>query len=186
MMRITYKIIICGESQIGKTSLILRFTEGRFTEVKSTIGVGFSVKDVYLGQNTKIRLQIWDFAGEKRFRSLLPKFCIGASGCLLLFDVTRPETFHAVEDWFDIIKTNTFIDLKNEINVPIPVLLVGSKIDLKPRATTLVDEREILQFVKKSGVNGYHEISSKTGVNVENVFHTLTKAMNDVYRNNDQ
>jgi len=119
--RYLFKLIIAGSGGSGKTTLLARYTTGLFSgSTKMTIGVDFSVtsaKTKY-GPTT---LQIWDFGGESRFRTMLPSFCLGASGCLMLFDPLRPETFHELNEWIEIVRANT----KN-----VPVILLSSKQDL--------------------------------------------------------
>lgn len=180
MMSVKYKIVIAGQTSVGKTSLVLRFTQDKFTETKSTIGVGFAIKDVHTERSGKIRLQIWDFAGEERFRTLLGPFCTGAAGAILLHDLTDPDTFTKLDDWIRIVRSNTGDLVAGGEKHPVPVLLAGAKKDLVhgPRS---VPREQIDAFMKKHGITAYFEISSKTGENVEDVFSILVKAMLDLY-----
>jgi len=177
MLNIKYKIVICGEAVVGKTCLVMRYTENKFMETKSTIGVAFAVKDVHTDEQGKIRLQIWDFAGEERFRTLLGPFCIGASGAIMLFDLTKPDSFTHLDDWMDIVRSHTGESDRIGKKTAIPVVLAGSKKDLLKGPERLVKKETLNAFMKKNAVTSYHEISSKTGENVEVVFKDLVKRM---------
>src|SRR6056297_1794439 len=119
--RYLFKTILAGAGGAGKTTLLRRYTTGTFDgNIKMTIGVDFSVAECETKHGSST-LQIWDFAGEERFRNMLPKFCMGAKGCLLLFDPLRPNTFYELSDWLKIIKKNT---------KDIPLLLISTKQDL--------------------------------------------------------
>ena len=117
-----FKVIVAGQGGAGKTALIQRYVNNKFIEDhKMTIGADFSVKDVTLDTGEAVRMQLWDFAGEERFRFLLGDYCKGASGALLCYDVTDYETFSAVPEWLKIIRENAGM---------IPIILVGNKYDL--------------------------------------------------------
>ncbi|MEX2682284.1 MAG: Rab family GTPase [Candidatus Sigynarchaeota archaeon] len=176
-MQVKFKVPICGEASVGKTCLVLRFTENKFMETKSTIGVAFAIKDVQTEDQGKIRLQIWDFAGEERFRTLLGPFCIGSAGAILLFDLNRPDSFKGLDEWMEIVRANTGESDKLGTKKPIPVVLAGTKKDLCKGDARLIKKESIDAFMKKHGISSYHEISSKTGENVETVFMDLVKQM---------
>ncbi len=177
MLNIKFKIPICGQGSVGKTCLVLRFTENKFMETKSTIGVAFAIKDVQTQEQGKIRLQIWDFAGEERFRTLLGPFCIGSSGAILLFDLNWPESFKELDDWMEIVRDNTGESDRLGKKQPIPVVLAGTKKDLCKGGERPIKKGLIDAFMKKHGITSYHEISSKTGENVESVFRDLVAQM---------
>ena len=161
-----FKMILTGSGGAGKTSLLQRYTTNQFTgSTKMTIGVDFAVHNVQLPGIGNITLQIWDFGGEQRFRSMLPGFCRGAAGALLIFSLVEPKSFLELEEWITIIRKNT-----NNI----PVILVGAKKDLLdpclPREIPLDD---ITTFKDKHAMKDYIEISSKTGENVQDTFKKL-------------
>lgn len=163
-----FKIILAGSGGCGKTTLLNRFTTGKFTSsTKMTIGVDFAVHYINLKDVGTVTLQIWDFGGESRFRTLLPSFCLGASGCLLFLDLVRPHTFHDLIEWVNIIRTNT----EN-----IPVILLGTKYDLieSPEDFQL-DVEDIKAFMQEHNVLGYLNVSSKSGLNVQESFASLTR-----------
>ncbi|MHA1144154.1 MAG: Rab family GTPase [Candidatus Helarchaeota archaeon] len=165
-MTIIFKTVIAGEGGVGKTALTIRFTKGVFLEgTKMTIGVDFSAVKVTLGDES-VTLQLWDFGGESRFRFILPGYCKGASGALLVFDLTQEYTFKSLPEWLELIRTNTPPET--------PIVLVGTKMDLPNRVIT----REMAEaFKDEKGLAGYIECSSKTGTNVGHVFGLMTQAM---------
>ena len=129
-----------------------------------TIGVDFHVKTIDL-HGKKIKLQIWDVGGEERFRFLLPTYCLGANAAFLLYDVTRSPTLDNIGEWTNIV---------NQKSGDIPIMLVGSKIDIED------DQREVpreygIQVAEKNSMSSFGEISSKTGKNVNKTFEVLTE-----------
>uniref|UniRef100_A0AAQ4RL76 small monomeric GTPase n=1 Tax=Gasterosteus aculeatus aculeatus TaxID=481459 RepID=A0AAQ4RL76_GASAC len=135
----TLKLLIIGESGVGKSSLLLRFTEDTFDpEQPATIGVDFKVKTLSIDGN-KAKLAIWDTAGQERFRTLTPSYYRGAQGVILVYDVTKRETFTKLENWLNELETYT---TRNDL----VKMLVGNKID---RDDHEVDRNEGLKFARK-------------------------------------
>ncbi|MFX0096250.1 MAG: Rab family GTPase [Candidatus Hodarchaeota archaeon] len=158
-----FKVIVTGEGGVGKTCLVQRYTRGTFYHTRTTIGVGFATADVHLN-GRDIKLQIWDFGGEERFRRLLPSFCKGASGALVLFDLTRFPTFLHLNEWLDLIRDNTS---------NIPLVLAGSKADLANMR--VVDREQIAELTRKYNIEHYYEVSAKDGMNIEVVFTQIAE-----------
>ena len=166
-----FKIILAGSGGCGKTTLLNRYTTGQFnSDTKMTIGVDFAVHYLPLKENLgDATLQIWDFGGEERFRTMLPSFCQGASGALLFFDLVRTHTFYELDEWINIIRRNT----QN-----IPIILLGAKYDLIESPSDLnIDPQQIMSFIRYNRINGYLSLSSKTGLNVDECFDTLAELM---------
>lgn len=164
---IMLKLIVAGEGGVGKTTLVRRFVEGVYHDSILTVGTAFAAKRMVVDDGhelTPIKLQIWDFGGEKRFRFLLPKFCIGARGAMLSFDLNRFSTFLKLDQWLSLIRENTEM---------IPIILIGTKADLQ-RA---VDQKEVIQFAKGHGLLAYFETSSKDNLNVTAAFEYISKQM---------
>jgi len=165
-----FKLPIIGDGGVGKTTLTHRYLHGLFKDsYHLTIGIDFFLKKLELdGKN--VSLQIWDFAGEEKFRFLLPGVINGANGTIFMFDITRYVTFENLSNWFTVFNT-----ANENHNQDVPALLVGSKTDLKGLRT--VPSKEAKKFAQDNNLIGYIEFSSKNGENVEELFRTITKIM---------
>lgn len=165
-----FKLCIFGAGGVGKTTLIKRFMTKIFEkDMKMTIGADFSVKSITINGRT-ITLRIWDFAGEERFRVLLPAFAKGANGGIFMYDITRYSTIKDIKDWLSI-----FEYFVSEQLINIPVVMVGGKLDLKDRRSVVSEEA--MELSRTYGLKGYFECSSKTGDNVEDIFEFIAKKM---------
>jgi len=170
----TFKIIIFGDPNVGKKTLLGGFLTDLFVSDQTmTIGVDFEVKSLTV-DGQKVKLQLFDFGGEERFRFLLPTYVRGARGGLFLYDITNYSSLAHIDDWLSVIR--------KEIRAEdiFPIIVVGNKADL-------VDDREVsstdaVKIAKSRNVNGFIEISSKTGENVEKAFKALTRLMLDESR----
>ncbi|MFX1481490.1 MAG: Rab family GTPase [Promethearchaeota archaeon] len=165
-----FKVCLFGDGGVGKTTLINRYLTGVFqggSEI--TIGVDFHVKKIEL-QGKRISLQIWDFAGEERFRFLLPSYVLGASGGIFMFDITRYSSLRNFQDWLEIVKQG----YKGPLD-QIPIIMVGSKLDLEYKRA--VSRNEALELAKRNNIAGYIECSSKDGQNVNEVFLEIGRIM---------
>ncbi|MHA1985797.1 MAG: Rab family GTPase [Promethearchaeota archaeon] len=167
----TYKVVIFGDAGCGKTTLTQRFLTNLFkSDTKMTIGVDFEVKSLEIN-GKKVKLQIWDFGGEERFRFLLPTYVRGANGALFMYDVTNYSSLAHIDDWLLVVNK----EIKSEQEA-FPIIVVGGKADL-------IDDREVtgdegINIAKsRGGIEGFIECSSKTGENVEETFHALTSIM---------
>ncbi|MHA1414390.1 MAG: Rab family GTPase [Promethearchaeota archaeon] len=159
-----FKIIMTGEGNTGKTTLLHRFIEGVFiSNTQQTIGVEFFLKEVNLG-DYKVVLQIWDFGGQPHFRFLHKNYARGARGALLLFDLTRPSTLTTIEEWVNICRAD---------GIEIPILLIGSKADLIEKSA--IPPNFIESLKERFKLFDYLEVSSKTGENVDLAFEKLTR-----------
>ncbi len=165
----TYKMVIFGDGGCGKTTLTQRFLTNLFkSSTTMTIGVDFEVKSLEIN-GKKIKLQIWDFGGEERFRFLLPTYVRGANGALFMYDVTNYTSLAHIDDWLMIIRKEIAAE------VHFPIIVVGGKADLTEHRE--VTGEEGINISKSRGVNGFIECSSKTGENVEESFEALTRIM---------
>ena len=166
-----FKLPIIGDAGVGKTTLTHRYLHGLFKQsYHGTIGVDFFLKKLELDGGTKVSLQIWDFAGEEKFRFLLPGVINGANGTIFMFDITRYATFENLSNWLTVFRT-----ANEDHNQDVPALLVGSKTDLEGIRT--VSSKEAKSFAQNNKLIGYIECSSKTGANVEELFRKITKIM---------
>lgn len=161
-----FKVVILGDASVGKTTLTYRFITGDFLQtLKSSIGTTLYSKLLeYKGD--PIKLQIWDFAGEKRFRFLLPGYIEGANGAFLMYDITSSNSFLHLQEWLDVVRQQ---------EGHIPVMLIGSKLDLKKYRT--VNKEEGLSVAKQYGLFSFTELSSKSGENVDIAIEQMTKIL---------
>ncbi len=165
-----FKIVVLGEGAVGKTAIVTRFSHGFFrTDYKTTIGSQFAVKNIEVpsidGSTLTVKLQIWDVAGQSRFQILRPMYYRGASGGILVFDVTRRRTFLALEEWLD--------ELMKAINKEIPLVLVANKTDLPDR---IVEPAEGRAFADSHNMP-YIESSAKTGEGIIDTFEELATVL---------
>jgi len=167
----TWKIMMLGDAAVGKTSLTIRFISGFFLDdLKLTIGVDFYSKTTNFNDK-KVKLQIWDFGGEERFRFLLHQYCKGANAAFFLYDITNRLSLDHLPDWTQIIREHAG---------DIPIMLIGSKVDLKEfRAVT---REEGILAAKKYNLSTFIELSSKTGENVEKAFDVITETLFEKYK----
>ncbi|XP_067391502.1 ras-related protein Rab-3B isoform X3 [Emydura macquarii macquarii] len=149
-----FKLLIIGNSSVGKTSFLFRYVDDTFTPAfVSTVGIDFKVKTVYRNDK-RVKLQIWDTAGQERYRTITTAYYRGAMGFILMYDITSEESFNAVQDWATQIKTYSWDNAQ--------VILVGNKCDME-------DER-IIPLEK--GFD-YFDASAKENINVRQVFERL-------------
>ena len=167
-----YKIVLLGDGMVGKTTLRRVFMGEGFRETyMMTFGCDFAVKDVILENDVKIRLQIWDLAGQPSFEKIRKSYYKGSKGAILVYDTTRKETLEHVPLWVKELLSNTG-------NREIPIVLVGNKIDLRTEKEPHVSTEEGLKMMKflqeNFGLNVlFIETSAKTGENVDTAFKIL-------------
>jgi small GTP-binding protein len=159
-----FKIIVMGDEG-SKTGFITRYCYNLFNpSERLMIGVDFHFKTVELN-NKKIQLQIWDVGREERFRFLLPTYCSGADGGFFLYDITRPSTLDNMSEWMTIVRQRSG---------PIPIMLVGSKIELS-KSSRQVPRDYGIQIAEKNHMASFVEISAKENINVDEAFKVLTE-----------
>jgi small GTP-binding protein len=166
----TWKIMMLGDASVDKTSITIRYISGFFLEdLKLTIGVDFYSKTTNF-RGKKVKLQIWDFGGEERFRFLLHQYCKGANAAFFLYDITSRLSLDHLPDWTQIIREHAG---------DIPIMLIGSKVDLKEFRAVSRDEG--ILAAKKYNLSSFIELSSKTGQNVEKAFDVITETLFERY-----
>jgi small GTP-binding protein len=167
-----FKLIIVGDSGVGKSSLLKRFIDGLFnSNYDLTIGVEFGAKIIDI-QDKKIKLQLWDTAGQESFRSLTKSYYRGSAGIILVYDITKRQSFTNLESWIKDIES------VNKTNVPI--MVIGNKVDLY--AIRQVEKEDLNDFACKNRYL-FKEISVKNDNDAGQIFsdfssHILTKILN--------
>ncbi|EEC49651.1 predicted protein [Phaeodactylum tricornutum CCAP 1055/1] len=157
-----FKLVLIGDSGVGKSCLLLRFADDAFTESYiSTIGVDFRFRTVKIDKKT-VKLQIWDTAGQERFRTITSAYYRGADGIIMVFDVTSTDSFDHVNDW---LKEVNRYAAEGTVK-----LLVGNKSDRT--ADRVVTEEQAREFADELGIP-FIETSAKSAKNVEEAFLTM-------------
>lgn len=159
-----FKYIIIGDTGVGKSCLLLQFTDKRFQPVHDlTIGVEFGARMITI-DGKQIKLQIWDTAGQESFRSITRSYYRGAAGALLVYDITRRDTFNHLTTWLE--------DARQHSNSNMVIMLIGNKSDLESRREVKKEEGEA--FAREHGLI-FMETSAKTASNVEEAFINTAK-----------
>jgi len=162
-----YKVVVTGDSGVGKTNIITRFTTGEFNlENKATIGVEFGHAEVTLADGTQVKVQIWDTAGQERFRAITRGYYRGAVGALMVFDVTKAASFKNAEKWLQ--------ELREHADADIVIMMVGNKTDLKNQREVATEEAK--KFAQKNNLL-YIETSALDGSNIKEAFQQTITAI---------
>jgi small GTP-binding protein len=161
----TFNILLLGDSKVGKTSLIMRFSDNVYNPVHiTTIGIDFKIKTVTLSNGKQIKLKIWDTAGQERFRTLTNNYFKNAHGIIIAYDCTEKKSYEGIKAWVEQIKNNG--------KTSIPALILGNKCDLEE--DKVVQEKDGKDIAKTYGMD-FFETSSKTGYNVQESFLHLVE-----------
>jgi len=161
-----YKLVLLGDQSVGKTSIIIRFTDDKFdSSYQATIGIDFLSKIMYLEDRT-IRLQLWDTAGQERFRSLIPSYIRDSSVAIVVYDVTNRSSFSDCEAWVSNVRA--------ERGSEVPIFLVGNKIDQTDKRQVTTEEGE--RKAKDLGAH-FAETSAKTSVNIKQLFKQIAQTL---------
>jgi len=167
-----FKYIIIGDTGVGKSCLLLQFTDKRFQPVHDlTIGVEFGARMITI-DNRQIKLQIWDTAGQESFRSITRSYYRGAAGALLVYDITRRETFSHLTRWLEEARQNAHSSMV--------IMLIGNKSDLDHRRQVSFEEGE--KFAKEHGLI-FLETSAKTAAFVEEAFNNTAQKIYENIQN---
>lgn len=161
-----YKIILLGDSSVGKTSIIVRFCDDEYSG-QGTATVGIDSKTKYLKRNgKKIELTIWDTAGQERFRSIAKNFYKSVDGILLVFDKSQKKTFNNIKKWYNELKQSVDIE-------QVAIIIVGNKSDIEDAE---VDLETANNFTSQYKIE-YFETSAKLNTNIDETFGTLIDEM---------
>jgi len=166
-----YKIIILGETNVGKSSLFLRYTDAKFrSSLPNTIGINSSFKTIELHGNT-VHLQMWDTAGQERFKSLISSYYRDAQGFIFVYDVNVDRTFHYMHQLLEELRAK--VDMRC-------IVLVGNKIDCLEKDAAAKEKSKLKNLAKVCKCQHYM-VSAKTGENVDEMFEDLCKSVYRVY-----
>ena len=166
---ISFKIIIIGDSGVGKSCILRRAVQNTFEgDYRATLGFEFLLMHFKVN-DIKIKLQIWDTCGEEKYKSLIQGFYKNTSLALVVYAINEKMTFDSLQNW----KKNIIEHAKEDL----PIFLVGNKIDLERKVT--VEEAE--DFSNSNGIHYFTECSAKTGKNVKEIFFEITKYLYKTY-----
>uniref|UniRef100_UPI00398F5105 ras-related protein Rab-13-like n=1 Tax=Pristiophorus japonicus TaxID=55135 RepID=UPI00398F5105 len=159
-----FKLLLIGDSGVGKTCLIIRFADDNFNSTYiSTIGIDFKIKTVDV-DGKKIKLQVWDTAGQERFKTITTAYYRGAMGIILVYDITDEKSFENIQNWMKSIKENASASVER--------MLLGNKCDMENKRKVLKDKAE--KLAKDHGIR-FFETSAKSSLNVEEAFESLAR-----------
>jgi small GTP-binding protein len=158
-----FKVLLLGDSSVGKTCFLLRFSDDTFTDNHiSTIGLDYRLKMVKVSNDDIVKLQIWDTAGQDRFRAITKNYYKGAHGIILIYDVTNQNSFNNIKNWISQIKENTSEKVK--------ICLVGNKCDMDENRKIAYEDGQ--KLADEYGLK-FFETSAKNNLNVEETFKFL-------------
>jgi len=161
-----FKLVLLGESAVGKSSLVLRFVKGQFLEFQeSTIGAAFLTQTVCLNETT-VKFEIWDTAGQERYHSLAPMYYRGAQAAIVVYDITNPDSFERAKTWVK--------ELQRQGNPNIVIALAGNKIDLASKRKIEIEDAQ--SYADENGIL-FMETSAKTSINVNELFVAIAKKL---------
>ncbi len=162
------KILILGDAGVGKTAILDRYVNLAFTGMyKVTIGANFLVKDLYI-DDKRVKLQIWDTAGQEKYRSLAKEYYRGSDACLYVFDVTCRNTFDDLKEWDDVFREQLPEDRVHDF----PIAVLGNKADLTDRA---VPADLAKKWCHDHGDLSYFETSAKANLGLDGAFEYIAR-----------
>jgi small GTP-binding protein len=158
------KVVIVGDSGTGKTKLTIRYVQNTFeTNALPTVGVDFLIKEVHV-QGSSYRMEIWDTAGQEKFRTITESYFRNASGALIVYDVSNEKSFESAPRWL--------ASLRRQVGDSVPVMLIGNKDDLRHT----VDDARALEWAEANGLPHFFT-SAQSGSNIQMVFEELSQRM---------
>ena len=167
-----YKVLLLGDSSVGKTCVLLRYCDKTFQEAHlSTIGLDYRLKTMALENGKNIKLQIWDTAGQDRFRAITKNYYKGANGIILIYDVTNLQTYENVKNWIN--------QIREEANPNVVIYLAGNKVDVNEELRVVKTEEG--QKIADEYNLTFYETSAKSGININEIFEDLVKKVDEIY-----
>ena len=167
-----YKVLLLGDSTVGKTCFLLRYCDKTFEDAHlTTVGLDYRLKSMILKNGKNVKLQIWDTAGQDRFRAITKNYYKGANGIILIYDVTNIQSYENVKNWI--------AQIKESANQNVIIYLVGNKIDVKEedRCVKTEDGKKIAEEFNLP----FFESSAKNGININEIFEQIVEKIDEVY-----
>ena len=166
-----FKILLLGDSEVGKSCFLMRYSDNVFVEnYITTIGLDYKLKTIKLDSGKVIKVQLWDTAGQDKYRTIAKNYYKGSHGILLLYDITKISSFENIREWIQ--------DIRQEVSPKSIIFLIGNKIDLTDQRKISKEQGEELAEEFKIP---FFEASAKSGENVDEVFKALYEKIIEVY-----
>ena len=174
--KLSFKIIMIGPANSGKTSIVRRYVDKKFNDdYKVTVGFDYMNKEITIGKK-KINIQLWDTAGTEMFQSLSSSYYRNSYGALVVFDVLDRKSFESLNTWINYYREH------RDHNYEELIYLIGNKIDSKDR---VISKKEAMDFMEENNLKEYYESSAKKGDNIDNIFNNIAKDLIKIYGNNN-
>ena len=168
---LVYKILLLGDSEVGKSCFLMWYSDNIFVEnYITTIGLDYKLKYVQLDSGETIKVQLWDTAGQDRYRTIAKNYYKGSHGILLLYDITKENSFENIREWVQ--------NIREEVYEKAIIFLIGNKIDKKNERKITTEQGQKLAAEYNLP---FFEASAKSGENVEEIFKNLYKKISEVY-----
>ena len=174
--KLSFKIIMIGPANSGKTSIVRRYVDKKFNDdYKVTVGFDYMNKEITIGKK-KVNIQLWDTAGTEMFQSLSSSYYRNSCGALVVFDVLDRKSFESLNTWINYYREH------RDHNYEELIYLIGNKIDSKDR---VISKKEAMDFMEENNLKEYYESSAKKGDNIDNIFNNIAKDLIKIYGNNN-
>ena len=171
-----YKVLLLGDTTVGKTCFLMKYTDKTFQDIHmATIGLDYRLKTMKLKSGKSIKLQIWDTAGQDRFRAITKNYYKGSHGIILIYDVTNLQTFENVKTWVN--------QIREEASPNVIIYIAGNKIDMEAERKVAKEDGE--KMAEELGFP-FMETSAKSGININETFEDLVERIDKVYGNVQQ
>ena len=166
-----YKVLLLGDSSVGKTCFLMKYTDEAFQETHmATIGLDYRLKSMKLKNGKTVKIQIWDTAGQDRFRSITKNYYKGSHGIILIYDITNPITFENITHWVS--------QVREEASKNVVIYLIGNKIDLEEERKVSTEEGE--KLAEKLGLP-FNETSALEGTNINETFDDIVERIDKAF-----